>query len=272
MRNYFRSAETKVEFHRNPHRERLESPFPNAQPKERTIEEDLALAEELRNDQQKFFQWWADEGYYYAKFAHIKARTIYDDHENDLADLIFDAWDAIRGYGKRIDGTVPEKIAPLKNFMIFCLKRRLCSLACTWQKKDKKLIFADVEELAWENGIVDTDCEVPEYDMTIFDLVEYCKTLLSELECKVFLGRLRGYGLSEIANELRLDPKVCDNAEQRFSLKLRDNKKAIELYNWMIEVRETMTNHKKVDDSSEIWEWVQWSFKCRNRSKNEENI
>ena len=268
-----------IEKHVNPrndyvkkHRVYTGSAFPDAmENKTRTLEEDLVLAETLKNDFNAFCEWYAIEGFYYARKAHNIIRKTYNDRDDELGNLFFDVWSAIKAYGRRLNSTEHvNKIISLKRFVIHCCCRRLCTLATRWRKHGRKFVSLQTDDLAFERGIPDNSVEIPELIMMLNDFIETCKERMSSYECLLFCELLQGYKLTEICERWNIDGtgsvdyRSLDNAFQRISRKLNKDKKLVEMYKYISEKSEHL---RRINDvgHDEIWQWVSWQFRMRER-------
>lgn len=268
MKSIYRSAKSRIEtkFNKFPVRE-LEL-YPDAKPcKTRTIDDDLALAEKLRNSDEEFYLWYAAEGYCYARYAHQHCRPYFSDYQNEIGDLIFTVHKAIKLYGKN------KKIIPLGNFCIFCCRRRLYTIGRRW-KCEKRISYCDVDEQVHDSGMLDTKAEPPEFNYCIKEFLKHIKTLLSKMELEVFEQLSLGKRPAEIYDEKYLEQtgftdwrsseyKTLDNTFQRISRKLREDKKCLAFYEQLLE--HSKWRNRSNDSHRDIWEWTEYSLKQRNK-------
>lgn len=224
MKPIYRSAKSRIETVFNKNKRPEENPYPKARPnRTRTLEEDLALAERLRSDDSAFFEWFAEEGYCYARLAHIHCRPFFTDYQNEVNDLVFTIRDAIKKYGTSKDPN--KKILPLSNFCMFCCRRRLYTIGRRW-KNEKKISFCDINEQVHDSGMLDNKAEPPDFNYCIKEFLEHIGTLLSKKELDIFEQLLMGKKPAEIyGDDYQEDDwknpkyKVVDNAFQRISRK-----------------------------------------------------
>lgn len=268
MKPIYRSAKSRIETVFNKNKQRVESPYPKAKPnRTRTLAEDLALAERLRNDDNAFFEWFAEEGYCYARLAHLKCRPYYTDLQNEISDLIFTVRDAVKKYGRSKDPN--KKVLPLSNFCMFCCRRRLYTIGRRW-KNEKKISFCDVNEQVHDSGMVDNKSEPPDFNYCLKEFIEHIKTLLSTMELAIFEQLLIGkkpteiYGSDYQADDYKNSQyKIVDNAFQRISNKLKKDKKCLAFYEQLCQSSQWRNyNH---NSNRDIWEWAEFSIKQRSK-------
>ena len=258
------------------HKRYINSSFPDAKENTtRTLAEDLELAEKLRNDFQFFCEWYAIEGYAYAKKAHNIIRKQYDDRDNEIADLFFDVKNAVKNYGFKYKSTEPaDNILPLGRFIVHCCCRHLYNLADKWNRHGKKFVSLQTDDLAFERGIPDGNSDIPELMIMLRDFIEVCKDHLSDYERQLFIELLKGFKLEEIC--LRWSKtgvgsdtyKSLDNAYQRIVIKLRKHTNLAETYRYIADRLEHLRRMNSIG-SDEVWQWVDWQFRVRNKVKNE---
>lgn len=111
------------------------------------------------------------------------------------------------------------------NFAVVCIDRMLIDV-CRLQNKKSAIpremlvnISSNEENIANDIALNPENIFMARENYN--DLLDYCKSVLSDMEYTVFYNVLIGYKQSEISNKLGISAKSVDNTLQRVKLKLR---------------------------------------------------